>query len=183
MHEGFLRLYQYEIDVEKHGGGVRRTAWEVMERGDAVAVLGHDPVRDEVVLANEFRPGALAAGDYPYRDNLVAGAIEKNETALEAAVREMREEAGLVLSNPVLIHPGAYVSQGGTSEKISIVYGTVDTELAGGVHGNATEHEDILTVILPAKVFVDRVRSGDIDDLKTLVAGYWFAELHAASKS
>jgi hypothetical protein len=51
-----------------------------------------------VVLANEFRPGALVAGDYPYRDNLVAGAIENIETALE---------------------------------KISIVYGTVDTSHAG----------------------------------------------------
>jgi ADP-ribose pyrophosphatase len=182
LHEGFLRLYQYEFDVEQYGGGIRRTSWEVMERGNAVAVLGHDPGRDEIVLVNEFRPGVIVAGDYPYRDNLVAGAIENNETALQAAVREMQEEAGLVLSNPVLIHPGAYVSSGGTSEKISIVYGTVDTGRAGGVHGNAAEQEDILTVVLPAKVFIDRVRSGDINDLKTLVAGYWFAERHAESK-
>jgi hypothetical protein len=28
----------------------------------------------------------------------------------------------------------------------------------------------------------ERVRSGDINDLKTLVAGYWFAEQQAASK-
>jgi ADP-ribose pyrophosphatase len=181
LHEGFLRVYQYEFDVEKHGGGSRRISWEVMERGNAVAVLGHDPVRDEVVLGNEFRPGLIVAGEYPYRDNLVAGAIEKSETALEAAVREMQEEAALVLNNPVIIHPGAYVSSGGTSEKISIVYGTVDTSHAGGVHGNATENEDILTVVLPAKVFIDRVRSGDINDLKTLVAGYWFAERHATS--
>jgi len=182
LHEGFLRVYRYEFEVEKHGGGIGRTSWEVMERGNAVAVLGHDSGRDEVVLVNEFRPGAIVAGDYPYRDNLVAGAIENNETALEAAVREMKEEAGLVLSNPVLIHPGAYVSSGGTSEKIAIVYGTVDTSHAGGVHGNAAEHEDILTVVLPARVFIDRVRSGDINDLKTLVAGYWFAERQAASK-
>jgi ADP-ribose pyrophosphatase len=182
LHEGFLRVYRYEFDVEKYGGGIRRTSWEVMERGNAVAVLGHDPVRDEVVLGNEFRPGVMVTGDYPYRDNLIAGAIDKNETALEAAVREMQEEAGLVLSNPVLIHPGAYVSSGGTSEKISIVYGTVDTAHAGGVHGNATEQEDILTVVLPAKVFIDRVHSGEINDLKTLVAGYWFAERQWASK-
>jgi ADP-ribose pyrophosphatase len=182
LHEGFLRVYRYEFDVEKHGGGIKRTSWEMMERGNAVAVLGYDAGRDEVVLGNEFRPGLIVAGEYPYRDNLVAGAIESNETVLEAAVREMREETGLVLSDPVVIHPGAYVSSGGTSERISIVYGTVDTSQAGGVHGNAAESEDILTIILPAKVFIDRVRSGEINDLKTLVAGYWFAEHRAGSK-
>lgn len=182
LHEGFLRVYRYETEVERHQGGVRRRSWEVMERGNAVAVLGHDPKRDEIVLANEFRPGALAAGDYPYRDNLVAGSIEDGETALDAAIREMQEEAGLVLSDPVIIHAGAYVSPGGTSEKISLIYGTVDTRHAAGVHGNPAEDEDILTVVLPVKVFVERVRSGDIDDLKTLVAGYWFAERHATGK-
>jgi hypothetical protein len=99
LYEGFLRLYQYEFDVEKHGGGIKRTSWEMMERGNA----------------------------------LVAGTIENDETVLQAAVREMREETGLDLSDPVLIHPGAYVSSGGTSEKIAIVYGTVDTSQAGGV--------------------------------------------------
>lgn len=178
LYEGFLRLYRYEFDVEQHRGGIQRTSWELMERGSTVSVLGHDPERDEVVLGNEFRPGAIAAGDYPYQDHLVAGSISENETALEAAVREMREETGLVLNSPELIHAGAYVSSGGTSEKVSIVYGTVDTTHAGGVHGNAAENEDILTVVLPAKVFIDRVRNGDIADLKTLVAGYWFAERH-----
>ena len=180
LYEGFLRVYRYEFDVENHLGGTRRVSWEVMERGNAVAVLGHDPVRDEIVLANEFRPGALVAGEYPYRDNLVAGVIEQGETALNAAVREMQEEAGLVLRDPVLIHPGAYVSSGGTSERISLVYGIVDARSASGVHGNPAEHEDILSIVLPAKKFVERVRGGEINDLKTLVAGYWFAQRYTA---
>jgi ADP-ribose pyrophosphatase len=182
LHEGFLRVYRYDFEVEKHQGGTRWLSWEVMERGNAVAVLAHDPKRDVIVLANEFRPGALIAGDYGYRDNLVAGAIEDGETALEAAVREMQEETGLRLKDPLLIHPGAYVSSGGTSEKVAIVYGTVASCSAGGVHGSATEHEDILTAVLPATAFVARVRSGAIDDLKTLVAGYWFAERHATGQ-
>lgn len=113
LHEGFLRVYRYEIDIEKHAGGVRRSSWEMMERGNAIAVLGHDPKRDEVVLGNEFRPGLLVAGDFPFRDNLIAGGIQHSETALEAAKREMREETGLVLSNLILIHPGTYPSSGG----------------------------------------------------------------------
>ena len=62
------------------------------------------------------------------------------------------------------------------------MYGTVDTSQAGGVHGNREENEDILSVVLSAKVFIERVRSGDINDLKTLVAGYWFAERLAAGR-
>jgi ADP-ribose pyrophosphatase len=182
LYEGFLRVYRYEFEVEQHRGGSQEVAREVMERGNAVAVLGHDPKRDEIVLANEFRPGALVAGEYAYRDNLVAGVIDKGETALDAAVREMQEETGLALQDPMLIHPGAFVSSGGTSEKISLVYGTVDTTSAGGIHGNAAEHEDVLTVVIPARVFVERVRSGDINDLKTLVAGYWFAERYTGRK-
>ena len=179
LHEGFLKIYEYAFDVEKHDGGFMRVSREVMERGNAVAVLGHDPKRDEVVLGDEFRPGVLVAGEYPYMDNLIAGAIDENETVAEAAVREMWEETGLVLSDPVVIHSGAYVSSGGTSEKISIVYGNVDTTQAGGVHGEESENEDILTVVLTARVFIERVRSGEINDLKTLVAGYWLAQRQA----
>jgi ADP-ribose pyrophosphatase len=183
LHEGFLRIYSYEFDVEKHAGGIERITREVMERGDAVAVLGYDPERDEILLGNEFRPGVIVAGEYPYRDNLVAGGIDRDETPLQAAVREMREEAGLVLRDPVIIHRGAFVSSGGTSERIVLVYGLVDTSKAGGVHGLANETEDILSVVLPAQVFIDRVRNGEINDLKTLVAGYWFAERRAAGKA
>jgi ADP-ribose pyrophosphatase len=176
LHQGFLRVYRYDFEVEKHAGGTDRISREVMERGDAVAVLGYDAERDEVILGNEFRPGVKVAGEYPYRDNLVAGAVNEGETAIQAAVREMREEAGLELREPTVIHPGAFVSSGGTSERIALVFGLVDMTTAGGVHGNGEEHEDILTVVLPARVFVARVRAGEINDLKTLVAGYWFAD-------
>jgi ADP-ribose pyrophosphatase len=179
LHEGFLKVYRYVFDVEQHGGGVGQRTWELMERGHAVAVLGHDPQRDEVVLVNEFRPGLLITGESPFRDNLVAGGIGNGETALAAAVREMQEETGLALRDPLFIHPGAYVSTGGTSERIAIVYGTVDTSNAGGIHGAAGENEDILTVVLPSQVFIERVRAGEINDMKTLIAGYWFAERRA----
>lgn len=176
LHKGFLSIARYEIDAQRHDGGTRTLVREVMERGHAVAVLGYDPRNDVVVLANELRPGVLAAGEYPYTDNLVAGAIDEGESAIAAAVREMREETGLELRSPQLVHPGAYVSSGGTSEKIAIVVGIVDSKRAGGVHGSADEDEDVLSVVIAADEFIARVRRGDITDLKTLVAGYWLAE-------
>lgn len=180
LHQGFLKVYRYVFDVERYRGGSVQLTWELMERGHAVAVLGHDPDRDEVVLVNEFRPGALVAGDHAFRDNLVAGAIDDGESPIDAAVREMQEEAGLTLREPRVIHPGAYVSSGGTSEKITLIYGRVDTSGGGGIYGVSTEREETLAVILPAQEFIARVRRGVINDLKTLVAGFWFAERHAS---
>lgn len=177
--DGFLKVNRYEFQVDRHEGGTQHLTRDVMERGHAVGVLAYDPHRAEVVLVNEFRPGCLLAGAAPFTDNLVAGGIAANESPIEAAVREVAEEIGLELTDPILIHPGAFVSSGGTSEKIVLVLGFVDATNAGGVHGNAEESEDTLAVVLKADEFIRRVHSGDITDLKTLVAGYWFAQNRA----
>ncbi|HMN47116.1 MAG TPA: NUDIX domain-containing protein [Povalibacter sp.] len=176
LSDGFLKLDRIEFDTDMHAGGKQLVVREIVHRGHAVGVLGYDPVRDEVVLINEFRPGCLVAGDPPFTDNVVAGGMSEDESPLDAAVREMLEETGLELRDPVLAHPGAYVSSGGTTEKIALVVGFVDTSCAGGVHGNADESEDILTVVVPWQEFIERVRGAQITDFKTLVAGYWLAE-------
>jgi len=59
LHTGFLKINRYDVEVERRDGGTLTLSREVMERGHAVAVLGYDPSRDEVVLVNEFRPGLL----------------------------------------------------------------------------------------------------------------------------
>ena len=176
VFNGFLTLKELQIEADGHDGKKRNFKWLVMERGNAVTMLGYDPIRDEVVMGNEMRPGVLVAGDYPYTDNLPAGGIAKGESALETAIREMQEETGLELKDAYVVHPGLYPSSGGTSEKIAIVFGIIDTSKAGGVHGLAAEGESIGTIILKSDEFLRRVRSGEINDMKTVVAGYWLAE-------
>lgn len=172
---GFLKLFRYEFEVERHEGGMKRITWELMERGHTVSVLAYDPVRDAVVLGKEFRPGAMVSGDYPFTENLVSGGVSDDEAVITAAIREMQEEAGLTLEEPTVIHPGAYVSSGGTSEKVALVFGFVDSSRAGGIHGEG-ESENVLTVVLPAQEFIDRARAADMGDLKTCFAAYWLAE-------
>jgi ADP-ribose pyrophosphatase len=175
-YKGFLTINRYEIEKDLHEGGKQDITWLVMERGHAVGILAYDPGRDEVVLVNEMRPGILAAGDYPYTDTLPAGGIARGETAIDAAVREMDEETGLTMKGARVIHEKAYVSAGGTSESIAIVFGLVDTSKAGGIHGNADEKENIKTTVLSSTEFMARIKSGEINDLKTIVAGYWLNE-------
>lgn len=175
-YKGFLTLNKIEIEKDLHEGGKQNMTWLVLERGNAVGILAYDPKTDEVLLVNEMRPGILAAGDYPYTDTLPAGGIAKGETPIDAAIRETKEETGLALRGARIIHDRAYVSAGGTSESISIVFGTVDMSKAGGIHGLAEEAENIKSTVLKSDAFMARIKSGEINDLKTMVAGYWLQE-------
>ena len=173
--EGFLNIKSYKVEVEKHEGGSHVFERQVMERGHAVSILGYDPKADKVILINEFRAGILAAGEYPFTDTLPAGGLD-GDTDISAAIREMMEETNLELLNPEVIFKPSYVSAGGTSEKISVVFGLVDSSKAGGVHGNTHEHEDVQTVILNSDEFIERCLSGDITDMKTVLAAYWLRD-------
>jgi ADP-ribose pyrophosphatase len=179
VFNSFFKMDRYEIEMDRHEGGKQRVVREIFERGHAVGILAYDPLTDMVVLVNEMRPGILAAGGYPYTDTLPAGGIAQGETDIAAAVRETREETGLELKNPEVIHAGSYVSPGGTSEKISIVFGIVDASRAGGVFGNEDEKENIKTSAVTSDELMRRIRSGDINDMKTMLAGYWLMENRA----
>ena len=87
----------------------------------------------------------------------------------------MMEETGMILENPMLIHAGAYVSPGGTSEKIALVFGAVDSSKAGGIHGKPEEGEDIKTILLAGEEFIRRAESGALKDMKTVMAAFWLA--------
>jgi hypothetical protein len=56
--------------------------------------------------------------------------------------------------------------------RIVEVYGTVAAPAASEIHGNAHEGENIRTVVMSPRMLMNRVRSGAILDMKTLLAGY-----------
>lgn len=175
VYDGFFKMEELTIEMDKHDGGTQTIKRLNFERGNAVGILPYDPVTDEVLLINEMRPGMLAAGEYPFSDSLPAGMIDKGETAVQAAERELEEETGVKLNNPRVINPGAFVSSGGTSEKIALVFGTVDMKQAGGVHGEAAEGESIKTVVISADEFIARAEDGRLRDMKSLASAFWLA--------
>ena len=93
---GQLSVDSYHLKHEQYGGNCSRLLHrEVMCRGDAVAVLLFDPHRQEIVLIEQFRVGAWAAGDLnPWLVECVAGLVEDSEEPREVAIRETLEESG-----------------------------------------------------------------------------------------
>src|SRR6185437_12660741 len=66
--------------------------WELWRRGPAAAVLPYDPWADAVVLIEQFRLPALAAGLAPVLLELPAGLCDGDEPPEATAQREMLEE-------------------------------------------------------------------------------------------
>src|SRR5512143_2878914 len=94
-YRGYFRLDVYRLRHRLHEGGWSDViSREVLERGHAAAALLYDPARDAVVMIEQFRVGALAAGRAPWLCELVAGIIETGETPIDVARREALEEAG-----------------------------------------------------------------------------------------
>ncbi len=180
-YKGFFRITVRTLRHELFDGSMGpEITREVFERGNAVAVLPYDPVRDEVLLIRQFLPGAWAGGHAPRPIMAVAGMVDKeNEESAEVARREAGEEAGVAIGR---IEPAqAFLpSPGGSSERIETFVAEADLSGAGGVHGVATEHEDIRVEVMPAAEAIARLDRGEIEAGPAVVLLLWFARRHAA---
>lgn len=174
-YEGFFRLEQYRLRHRLFNGQMSGPVTrELFERGHAAAVLPYDPVRDEVVLLEQFRIGALDAVGGPWLIEIVAGIIEEGETPGAVIQRESFEEAGCHLSRVERICE-YLVSPGGTSESISLFCGQVRSKGVGGVHGLADEDEDIRVMAVSFKQAWDWMCRGRINSASPIIALQWLA--------
>ena len=140
----------------------------------AAAVLPYDPIRDEVLLIEQFRPGSLAAGWHPWVIEPVAGIIESGETIEDVVHREAQEEAGCALQDIIPIHH-YLVSPGGTSETCALFCGRVDCAVAGGIHGVDGENEDIRVLVVPFREAMSWLDDGKVNTALLLIALQWLA--------
>lgn len=172
-YQGFFRLDRYRLRHRLFSGAWSRAlVREVFERGHAAAVLPYDPRRDQVVLVEQFRIGALEAPGGPWLLEIVAGIIEPGETPEEVVRREAVEESGCIIQEVVPICE-YLVSPGGTSERITLFCGKVDTARAGGTHGAADEDEDIRVVVMSADAAFAQMQAGRINAAAPIIALQW----------
>lgn len=174
-YQGFFRMDRYLIRHGLFEGGMSPPlSRELFERGHSVAVLPYDATRDEVVLVEQFRIGALEAPSGPWLFELVAGMLDPGETPEAVARREAREEADAELHEmrPICEY---LVSPGGTSERVHLFCARVDTSGLGGVHGLDSEDEDIKVHVVPFEAAMGMLRDGVINSAMPIIALQWLA--------
>tara|TARA_R110001583_G_scaffold40816_5_gene130299 strand:- start:3193 stop:3816 length:624 start_codon:yes stop_codon:yes gene_type:complete len=173
VFEGFFRMDKLWLTHPRFDGrSMPQFTRELFIRGDATCVLPYDPSRDEIVLLEQFRLGALGRDQSPWLLELVAGMNEDGETNEDVAQREGQEEAGLSFSKLEKICE-YLVSPGGTTEMIHLYYGRVNTESAGGLFGLEHEHEDIRAHVVSVDEAIAMVSDGRINNAAAIIAIQW----------
>ena len=170
-YQGFMAIKTFKIRHRLFAGGSVEIQRECLERGDAMAVLLYDPVRQRIVLVEQFRVGAIRESS-PWLLELVAGMIEPGETAEAVAYREADEEAGakLLALWPICEY---YTSPGGSSEKVHLYLARVDSQGMAGIFGIDHEHEDIRLHNLGFLEVMDLLASGQLNNAATIIALQW----------
>ena len=174
LHKGFFRLTEIELQHDLFAGGESPVLnRELLDRGQAVAVLPYDPVRDEVVLVEQFRIGAGEDTSGPWLIEIIAGYQEAGESAEEVVHREAHEEAGCEVTDLAAMYQ-YYSSPGGSNEQIQIFLGRTDGSLISGIHGLDEEGEDIKVHVISSEQAFDWLDSGRIDSAAPIIALQWF---------
>jgi ADP-ribose pyrophosphatase len=178
VYQGFFSLEQYTVKHTLYEGGWSQPLTrELFRRNNCVAVLLYDPDRDEVVLIEQFRMGAVLQAQSAWLLEIVAGAIEEGETAQQVAYREALEEAGCHIVDLIEIMQ-FYTTPGGSSERITLFCGRVDSKGIGGVHGLEEEGEDIHVTAVKAEQVFQMLEDGKIESGVPIVAIQWLCIHH-----
>lgn len=182
VFEGFFKMVKYRFKHKLFAGGwsdvVER---EMFERGHAAAMLPYDPKTDQVVIIEQLRIGALEH-EHPWQLEIVAGMIDRDESAEEVIRREAEEEAGITVGRVASV-TSYYPSSGGCSEKLDVFVGEVDASKAHGIHGLDYEDEDIRVHVLSREQAYQWVKDGIFENGASIIALQWLQLNHQELRS
>jgi ADP-ribose pyrophosphatase len=180
-YAGFFELKKLTLAHELFAGGMSPTiAREVLCTRDVAAAIVYDRARDRLVMIEQFRIGALAAGRVPWILDIVAGRIEHGHSVEDTVRREVEEETGL---RPTRIEPIGqfYTAPHLSNERVHLYCAEVDSSRAGGVHGVAAEGEDIRVVTVAREEACRWANSGEASLWAALAIG-WLSSRLAGQK-
>ncbi len=173
---GYFGMEEVELQHRQHDGTMGPVlSRNALMQGSAVVVLPYDPVRDTVLLVEQFRTPVFMIDDpEPWMWEPIAGMIDAGETPDQTAYREVLEEAHVALDALEFVG-GAYSSSGSSTEYVHLYVGLADLTATTNNGGLTSEGEDIRSQILPFATFMDQVDNHQFKDMPLLSLANWLA--------
>ncbi|MEM1243984.1 MAG: NUDIX domain-containing protein [Pseudomonadota bacterium] len=180
VYEGYFILQKLKLRFKTFAGPwspiVTR---EYFKRPYAVAVLLFDAKLDRVVLVQQFRLGLYEDNSQsPWVIECVAGMLDNHSSPEDNAKRETLEETGLIIKKLLPVY-NFWTSPGVCNEKVHLFCGIIDATNAQGLHGLASEAEDIRVINLSFQEALDLIDQGHINNAYTLIALQWLQINHS----
>jgi nudix-type nucleoside diphosphatase (YffH/AdpP family) len=171
LADDWAKLTKYTIELTRRDGVTEKQIRQVYDRGNGAGILPIDRRRGTVLLVRQFRMPVYM--NEPVQDGgmlieVCAGLLDKNDP--ETAIRkEAEEELGYRLKAVRRVFD-TFMSPGSVSERLSLFiaeYSPADRVSAGG--GERSEGEDIEVLEMPLSEALAMVRTGAINDAKTVM--------------
>jgi nudix-type nucleoside diphosphatase (YffH/AdpP family) len=172
--DDFFKVEEAHLQYERFNGEMSRPVRRFsLERGNSVAVLVHNLDTQKIILIDQFRYPTYKNG-HGWLTEIIAGMVDEGGTPEESARRELLEEAGLTISAFEHIFD-FYPSPGGSSEIVFLYYAEVSGKNAvySKTGGLSNHGEDIVSLEFTLEEALNKIRTGEIMDAKTIIAILW----------
>jgi ADP-ribose pyrophosphatase len=174
LYSGFFNLNKYEFIHQKHDGKwTDKVQREIFSGAHVSTLLPYDPIRQEIILIQQFRAGVLSRYDDDYLYEIVAGIIDQGENPEDTAKRECFEETGCEV-NMIMPIQGYFPAPGSSESFYHLFLGEVKGFDGERIRGLESENENILVKSFEVNHVRRMLKNNQIKNGLTLIALQWF---------
>ena len=174
IYSGFFKMNEVSLKYKKYDGNWSNVIKRELFGGAQVScVLPYDPIKNEIVLIQQFRPGTISYDQNNYLDEIVAGIIDEGEDPETAARRECYEETGCEVKKLIPIQ-GYFPAPGSSQSFYHLFLAEIESFEGERIKGLKSENEDILVKSYNIKEVKKKLQNGSFLNGLSLIALQWF---------
>ena len=174
IHDGFFKMNEVNLKYKKYDGTwSNKVSRELFSGAQVSAVLPFDPIKKEIILIQQFRPGTISKNFNNYLFEIVAGIIDKGESPEQTAKRECYEETGCHVNKLLPIH-GYFPAPGSSESFYHLFLGEINAFEGTRFMGVENENEDIKVQSFSIDEVKKKLINKEILNGLTLIALQWF---------
>ncbi|MDX6018891.1 GDP-mannose pyrophosphatase [Scandinavium sp. V105_16] len=168
LSDNWYTLNKYTFELRRQDGSWQQQSREAYDRGHGATILLYNRDKKTVVLTRQFRLPVYLHDGNGFLIESAAGLLD-DASPEQRIIAEAQEETGFMISHPEKVFE-AFMSPGSVTEKLYFFiaeYREQDRNGQGG--GLADEGEDIEVLEWPLDKALTAIRSGEIQDGKTIM--------------